>query len=85
MLISDSCSTPDPSSAFECPTVNANSVADMALRSQAVVGTFPFALAGTAAAGRSVGLKYGDTRGPGVPLPAWLALTLAWGVGLARA
>eukprot|EP00965_Chrysotila_dentata_P153083 5058959-Pleurochrysis_carterae.AAC.1 len=43
MLISDSCSTPDPSSAFECPTMNANSVADIAIRSQAVVGMFRFA------------------------------------------
>eukprot|EP00965_Chrysotila_dentata_P017499 581662-Pleurochrysis_carterae.AAC.1 len=40
MLILGSCSPPDPSSAFECQTLNATSVADMAIRSQAVVGMF---------------------------------------------
>eukprot|EP00965_Chrysotila_dentata_P113338 3745689-Pleurochrysis_carterae.AAC.1 len=38
MLILGSCSPSDPSSAFEWPAVNATSAADMAIRSQTVVG-----------------------------------------------
>eukprot|EP00965_Chrysotila_dentata_P017500 581663-Pleurochrysis_carterae.AAC.1 len=42
MLILGSCSPPDPSSAFKCPTIHATGVADMAIRSQAVVEMFRF-------------------------------------------
>eukprot|EP00965_Chrysotila_dentata_P085836 2832535-Pleurochrysis_carterae.AAC.1 len=79
MLISGSCSPPDPSSAFECPTVNANSVADMAIRSQAVVGMFRFvrSVVGESAWRRDDGLsgrlRYGNTRGSGGLLRATLA------------
>eukprot|EP00965_Chrysotila_dentata_P041075 1362745-Pleurochrysis_carterae.AAC.1 len=44
MPILGSCSPPpDPSSAFECPTVNATRAADTAMRSQTVVEMFRFA------------------------------------------
>eukprot|EP00965_Chrysotila_dentata_P001739 58311-Pleurochrysis_carterae.AAC.1 len=46
MPISGSCSPPDPSSAFECPTVKATRAADMAMRSQAVVEMFRFVWSG---------------------------------------
>eukprot|EP00965_Chrysotila_dentata_P097884 3236281-Pleurochrysis_carterae.AAC.1 len=46
MTISGSCSPPDPSSAFECPTVKATRATDMAMRSQTVVEMFRFARSG---------------------------------------